>query len=225
MASAGSERDAKDALSKLLQMGTVVEHQMEFERLIKRVTEISESLLKSFYISELKVSLQIEVFSARPTTLEEAFSLARSLDANEEIKETHTRVHELVKQVEKLPMELQLQNNFREALETTSKDLEKKMIDLNLTLHDLQEVIIKCSLKIDDEEFKKAKSEATRKIRKLAKVYGAWLPPWLASHLVVYQPYVKNHWKEFMFIQERTWDPRINISSRQHLEGKVVVKE
>ncbi|GJZ90319.1 hypothetical protein Tco_0662246 [Tanacetum coccineum] len=43
------------------------------------------------------------------------------------------------------------------------------MIDLNPTLHDLQEVKTKCALKIDDEEFKKAKSEATKKIRKLAK--------------------------------------------------------
>ncbi|GJR95313.1 hypothetical protein Tco_0267487 [Tanacetum coccineum] len=59
-----------------------------------------------------------------------------SLDANEEIKKDHTRVHELEKQVEKLPMELQLKNNFREATETTSKDLEKKMLDLNPTLHD-----------------------------------------------------------------------------------------
>ncbi|GJS15678.1 nucleotide-binding alpha-beta plait domain-containing protein [Tanacetum coccineum] len=58
MASTGSERDAKDALSKLLQMGTVVEYQMEFEKLIKRVTGISESLLKSFYISGLKPLLQ-----------------------------------------------------------------------------------------------------------------------------------------------------------------------
>ncbi|GJW35291.1 hypothetical protein Tco_0058211 [Tanacetum coccineum] len=57
-----------------------------------------------------------------------------SLDTNEEIKKDHTRVHELEKQVEKLSMELQLKNNFREALETTSKDLEKKMLDLNLTL-------------------------------------------------------------------------------------------
>ncbi|GKA24064.1 ty3-gypsy retrotransposon protein, partial [Tanacetum coccineum] len=86
-----------------------------------------------------------------------------SLDANEEIKKDHTLVHELEKQVEKLPMELQLKNNVRGALET--KD----------SLHDLQEVKTKRALKIDDEEFKKAKSEATRKIRKLAKVYDAWL--------------------------------------------------
>ncbi|GKB03042.1 hypothetical protein Tco_0831131 [Tanacetum coccineum] len=83
------------------------------------------------------------------------------------------------------------------------------MIDLNPRLHDLQEVKTKCALKINDEEFKKAKSEVTRKIRKLAKVYDAWLPPWLVSRLVVYQPYVKNHWKEFMFIQGRIWDLEI----------------
>ncbi|GJR71481.1 hypothetical protein Tco_0083846 [Tanacetum coccineum] len=75
-------------------------------------------------------------------------NILRTRKANEEIKESHTRVHELEKQVEKLPMELQLQNNFREALET--KDLEKKMIDLNSTLHDLQKVKTKCALKIDD---------------------------------------------------------------------------
>ncbi|GJU39030.1 hypothetical protein Tco_1191987 [Tanacetum coccineum] len=82
------------------------------------------------------------------------------------------------------------------------------MFDLNPTLHDLQKLKTKRALKID-EEFKKAKSEATTKIRKLAKVYGVWLPPWLAARLVVYQPYVKNHWKEFMFIQGRIWDPGI----------------
>nr|GEY14868.1 myosin heavy chain-related protein [Tanacetum cinerariifolium] len=59
-----------------------------------------------------------------------------SLDDNEEIKKDHILVHELEKQVEKLPMELQLKNNFREALETTLKDLEKKMFDLNPLLHD-----------------------------------------------------------------------------------------
>ncbi|GKB75561.1 hypothetical protein Tco_0942456 [Tanacetum coccineum] len=141
-----------------------------------------------------------------------------SLDVNKEIKKDHTRVHELEKQVEKLPIELQLKNNFREATETTPKDLEKKMLDLNPTLHDPQKVAIdkkkkhyktKYALKINDELFKNAKSEATTKIRKLAKVYDAWLPPWLVAHLVVFQLYVKNHSKEFLFIQGRIWDPRI----------------
>ncbi|GKD54051.1 hypothetical protein Tco_1287438 [Tanacetum coccineum] len=252
MASDGSDPDAEYALSRLLHRGTVAEYQNEFEMLISRVTGKSESLLTTIYISGLKVALQIKVLRARPTTLVEAFSLARimearfeaiaheekataekeqsikettyiitslqsdvaslkakgSLDANEEIKKDHTLVHDLEMQVEKLPMELQLKNNFREALETTSKDLEKTMLDLNPTLHDLQKVSVdqkkkhykklyktKHALNIIDGEFKEAKSEATTKNRKLAKVYGAWLPPWIAARLVVYQPYVKNHWK------------------------------
>ncbi|GKC86606.1 hypothetical protein Tco_1147255, partial [Tanacetum coccineum] len=100
-----------------------------------------------------------------------------SLDANEEIKKDHTLVHDLEMQEEKLPMELQLKNNFREALETTSKDLEKTMLDLNPMLHDLQKVFVhqkkkhyktlyktKHALNIINEEFKEAKSEATTKI-------------------------------------------------------------
>nr|GEX48194.1 class II heat shock protein [Tanacetum cinerariifolium] len=72
---------AKDALSKLLQRGTVAEYQNEFEMLINRVTWISESLLTMIHISGLKVALQIELLRARPTTLVEAFSLARIIEA------------------------------------------------------------------------------------------------------------------------------------------------
>ncbi|GJY80894.1 hypothetical protein Tco_0493645 [Tanacetum coccineum] len=89
-----------------------------------------------------------------------------------------------------------------ETLETTSKDLEKKMLDLYPTLHDPQKVAVdqkkkhyktKYALKIDDEEVKKAKSQATTKIRKLAK-----------------EEYGISESKEF---------------SRHHLEDKVVIKE
>ncbi|GJW63243.1 hypothetical protein Tco_0115127 [Tanacetum coccineum] len=47
MASEGSDPDAEYALSKLLQRGTVAEYASDFFILIKRVTGISESLLKS----------------------------------------------------------------------------------------------------------------------------------------------------------------------------------
>nr|GEU42541.1 reverse transcriptase domain-containing protein [Tanacetum cinerariifolium] len=103
MASGDSDRDAEDALSKLLQIGTVTECQDEFEMLINRVTGISESLLTSFYISRLKVALQIELLRARPTTLGEAFSLAcitktrfedeRSASAIAKPNDLNTRVH------------------------------------------------------------------------------------------------------------------------------------
>nr|GEX03776.1 hypothetical protein [Tanacetum cinerariifolium] len=64
------------------------------------------------------------------------------------INEIANTITSLQSKVEKLPMELLLKNNFREALETTSKDLEKKMIDLIPTLHDLQKVKTKCALKM-----------------------------------------------------------------------------
>ncbi|GKF25464.1 hypothetical protein Tco_0081358 [Tanacetum coccineum] len=79
MPSDGNDQDAEYALSKLLQMGTVEDYQREFEMLIKRVT-IPESLLKSFYISGLKLDLQCLLLRSNPKTLDEAFSLARAAE-------------------------------------------------------------------------------------------------------------------------------------------------
>ncbi|GKA35532.1 hypothetical protein Tco_0722023 [Tanacetum coccineum] len=76
-----SDRDAEYKLSKLLQIGTVAEYQDEFEKLINRVTGISESLLKSFYISGLKLDLQCLLFRSNPKTLDDAFSLALAAEA------------------------------------------------------------------------------------------------------------------------------------------------
>nr|GEW62208.1 hypothetical protein [Tanacetum cinerariifolium] len=80
MASDCSGHDARYALSKLLQRGTVAEYESEFLMLIKRVTEISEFLLKSFYISGLMSALQCILLRSNPTTLDEAFSLARAAE-------------------------------------------------------------------------------------------------------------------------------------------------
>ncbi|GKD05013.1 polypyrimidine tract-binding protein homolog 3 [Tanacetum coccineum] len=77
MASGGSDQNAENALSKLLQMGTVAEYESEFVILANRVTGISANLLKSFYISGLKLELQRELFRSKPITLGEAFSFAR----------------------------------------------------------------------------------------------------------------------------------------------------
>ncbi|GJS70141.1 class II heat shock protein [Tanacetum coccineum] len=73
--------DLKGALSKLLQLGTVEDYQREFEKLMNRVTNIPDSLLISFYISGLKLNLQHELLVSRPTTLVDAFSLARIIEA------------------------------------------------------------------------------------------------------------------------------------------------
>ncbi|GJS47937.1 retrotransposon-related protein [Tanacetum coccineum] len=73
--------DPQGVLSKLLQLGTVAQYQSEFEKLMNRVTDISENLLISFYISGLKPTIQRELLIAKPTTLGDAFSLARITEA------------------------------------------------------------------------------------------------------------------------------------------------
>ncbi|GKB68433.1 hypothetical protein Tco_0929845 [Tanacetum coccineum] len=90
MASDGSDQDARYTLSKLMQMGTVAEYESEFMVLANRVTGISESLLTSFYISGLKLTLQIDMLRARPKTLGEAFALARITKARFEDKRATT---------------------------------------------------------------------------------------------------------------------------------------
>ncbi|GJS12854.1 hypothetical protein Tco_0407326 [Tanacetum coccineum] len=92
LARATKARFAEDALSKLLQMGTVAEYQNEFEMLIKQVTKIYDFLLKSFYIAGLKPVIQIELLRARPTTLVEAFSLACMTEARFEDERTTTTI-------------------------------------------------------------------------------------------------------------------------------------
>ncbi|GJW20954.1 ty3-gypsy retrotransposon protein [Tanacetum coccineum] len=73
--------DPQGTLSKLLQTGTVAQYQGEFEKLMNRVTDISETLLISFYISGLKPNLQRELLVAKPATLGEVFALARVTEA------------------------------------------------------------------------------------------------------------------------------------------------
>ncbi|GJS78231.1 hypothetical protein Tco_0728112 [Tanacetum coccineum] len=81
MASGGSGRDTEDALSKLLQMGTVAEYESKFVILANRVAGISANLLKSFYISGRKPALQCALLGSNPTTLGKAFLLARAAEA------------------------------------------------------------------------------------------------------------------------------------------------
>nr|GEX74556.1 Ty3/gypsy retrotransposon protein [Tanacetum cinerariifolium] len=69
--------DPQGALSKLLQLGSVEDYQNEFEKLMNRVVDIPETLLISFYISRLKLSIQHELLVAKQVTLGDAFSLYR----------------------------------------------------------------------------------------------------------------------------------------------------
>ncbi|GJZ98409.1 retrotransposon-related protein, partial [Tanacetum coccineum] len=91
--------DPQGSLSKLLQTGTVAQYQSEFEKLMNRVTDISKNLLISFYISGLKPTLQRELLVSKPTSLGEAFSLARITEAHLEDQwptSTIAKTHDII---------------------------------------------------------------------------------------------------------------------------------
>ncbi|GKC27070.1 hypothetical protein Tco_1034364 [Tanacetum coccineum] len=108
MESDGNDQDVECALSKLLQMGTVEDYQPEFEMLTKRVT-IPESLLKSFYISGLKLDLQCLLLRSNPSTLGKDFFKARITEARFEIIAKKDKEHIVEK---KIDVNLPLQGEF-----------------------------------------------------------------------------------------------------------------
>ncbi|KAF4366274.1 hypothetical protein G4B88_030452 [Cannabis sativa] len=92
----------------------------------------------------------------------------------------------------------------KEALNAKAIEVEKKFNELSSTIQNLQKVNeeqkskirkIERALKVAEEEMVKAKYEATAKIKELTEVHGAWLPPWLAVHLIQCQSVAETHWK------------------------------
>ena len=73
--------DHQGNLSKLTQKSSVAEFQTEFEDLMNKVTGISEPLLISFFITGLRVDIRRELLLSRPSSLMEAFALARMFEA------------------------------------------------------------------------------------------------------------------------------------------------
>ncbi|GKC51303.1 hypothetical protein Tco_1074048 [Tanacetum coccineum] len=158
MALGGSDRDAEDALSKLLQMGTVAEYQNEFEVLINRVTGISKSLLKTCYISGLKLALQCALLRLNLTTLDEAFSLAHATEA----RFTNLKLLELLRSnpttlgeafFRDLITEARFENKNNQAVDNNVGDQE----DPNIK--DKQEV-----KKADDQEIENVKDEEGKNV-------------------------------------------------------------
>ncbi|RVW71121.1 Transposon Tf2-12 polyprotein [Vitis vinifera] len=85
----GPAADHQGNLSKLTQTATVAEFQLAFEDLMNKVTGISEPLLISFFITGLKSDIRRELLFSRPSTLMEAFALARAYETRcEEIKQS-----------------------------------------------------------------------------------------------------------------------------------------
>ncbi|KAK2982897.1 hypothetical protein RJ640_003553 [Escallonia rubra] len=128
-----------------------------------------------------------------------------SLDAEEQLSEAQSRATRLQKQVEKLEKEVEKKDREKAALEVRTNEAEKKLAELNSKLKNLQKIVddqktkirkTERALQVAEEELMKAKFEATSKIKELTEVHGAWLPPWLAGHLLGCQSHVEMHWKE-----------------------------
>ena len=76
--------DFEGNLSKLTQNGLVSDFQVAFEDLMNKVTGIFEPLLISFFITGLKPAIRRELLFNRPSSLMEAFALARAYEARKE---------------------------------------------------------------------------------------------------------------------------------------------
>ncbi|KAH9667504.1 hypothetical protein KPL70_021062 [Citrus sinensis] len=83
--------DHQGNLSKLSQTSTVADFQYAFKDLMNKVTGISEPLLVSFFITGLKPDIRRELLFARPTSLMEAFALAKAYEARSEEIKTSSR--------------------------------------------------------------------------------------------------------------------------------------
>ncbi|GKV37797.1 hypothetical protein SLEP1_g45781 [Rubroshorea leprosula] len=168
--------------------------------------------------SEIITSLQTELSSIQKKG---------KLDAQEQVGKAHTRAVELEKQVVELKGELEAKQKEKEASEARANESEKKLIELNLKHENLQKISdeqkskirkTERALKVAEEEMIKAKYEATSKNKALMEVHGAWLPPWLAEHLVHCQEFIETHWNVH-------GKPAMDIAIKKALEKKVQVKK
>ena len=78
--------DYQGKLSKLVQIGSVLEYQEKFDNLSNKVDGLSESLLLSCFVYGLKPNIQHEVASFQPTSLTKAMALAKVQEQKLQLK-------------------------------------------------------------------------------------------------------------------------------------------
>ncbi|KAF4354537.1 hypothetical protein F8388_022259 [Cannabis sativa] len=177
-------------------------HKIEFDELKSKIQALESQVEektkelkgKNDLIAEKEKIIQ-EKSDSISSLHDEVASLQKkgTVDAEEQVGKAYARAGELEKQVEKLRKEVETQKKEKEALNAKAIEVEKKFNELSSTIQNLQKVNeeqkskirkIERALKVAEEEMVKAKYEATAKIKELTEVHGAWLPPWLAVHLI-----------------------------------------
>ncbi|XP_057467717.1 uncharacterized protein LOC130757093 isoform X1 [Actinidia eriantha] len=150
-----------------------------------------------------------------------------SLDAKEQLGRAHLQINELEKQVDSLRNEIETQNKQRDAVEARADVAEKKVLELNLkletlkTINDKQKARIRKTeraLQVAEEEMMNAKLEATTVSKELIEVREAWIPHWLAAHLLHCQSFIVTQWKE-------NGRPALDVTFQKALQKKAQVEK
>ncbi|CAM8969518.1 unnamed protein product [Rhodiola kirilowii] len=138
--------------------------------------------------------------------------------AEEKVAKAAAHVSDLEKLVSKLEAKIAKQEKGKHAAEARATHAEKQISELSSKLEELQKTLdlkqaiiqkTERALKAAEDEIAKIKSEADSKIEELLEAHGAWLPPWLAAHLLHYQAQWDQHGK-----------PAIDFTFRKALEKK-----
>uniref|UniRef100_A0A7N0TLA8 Uncharacterized protein n=1 Tax=Kalanchoe fedtschenkoi TaxID=63787 RepID=A0A7N0TLA8_KALFE len=138
-------------------------------------------------------------------------------DADEKVANAEARVADLKKQ------EKDAADARTAHAEKQSNELKSKLEELQKTI-DLKQAQIRKTeraLKAAEEEIIKIKSEVNSKIEELLEAHGAWLPPWLAAHLVRYQAHWDEHGKPAVdFVFQKALDKKAEAEkwAEPHLE-------
>ncbi|GAB4854110.1 hypothetical protein Ancab_022693 [Ancistrocladus abbreviatus] len=177
-------------------------------QLLEKRFEESTEILQSKDENIAKLEKVIQEKSDNVASLQSEIELLQkkgSSAAEELVGKAHAHAGELQKQVDLLKKEIESQNKEKDALDARAQEAEKRIEELTLKLEDLQKINdeqkvksrkIERALQVAEEEMIKARFEATSRHKELSEVYGAWLPPWLADHVVRFQSFIVTEWNE-----------------------------